>query len=49
MTISVSTTGTLTFSLFPSTSFQVRIGAMDGIFVAYHNTARIYGFQYLPL
>ncbi|CAD6576718.1 MAG: hypothetical protein TREMPRED_001750 [Tremellales sp. Tagirdzhanova-0007] len=30
-------------------SFQVRIGAMDGIFVAYHNTARIYGFQYLPL
>lgn len=22
---------------------------MDGIFVAYHNTARIFGFQYLPL
>lgn len=22
---------------------------MDGIFVAYHNTARIFGFQYIPL
>ena len=30
-------------------SFQARIGNMDGIFVAYHNTARIFGFQYLPL
>ncbi|ORY33724.1 mitochondrial protein Pet127-domain-containing protein [Naematelia encephala] len=30
-------------------SMQVRIGKMDGIFVAYHNTNRIYGFQYLPL
>ncbi|KAG8936249.1 hypothetical protein FRC02_003541 [Tulasnella sp. 418] len=30
-------------------NFQARIGHMDGIFVAYHNTARIFGFQYLPL
>jgi hypothetical protein len=30
-------------------SFQARIGDMDGIFVAYHNTARVFGFQYLPL
>ena len=22
---------------------------MDGIFLAYHNTAKIFGFQYLPL
>lgn len=22
---------------------------MDGIFVAYHNTAKIFGFQYIPL
>lgn len=27
-------------------SFQVRIGGMDGIFVAYHNTAYMFGFQY---
>lgn len=30
-------------------SLQVRMGRMDGIFVAYHNTARIFGFQYIPL
>ena len=30
-------------------SFQARIGNMDGIFLAYHNTAKIFGFQYLPL
>ncbi|KAG9103870.1 hypothetical protein FRC06_007399 [Ceratobasidium sp. 370] len=30
-------------------SFQARIGAMDGVFVLYHNTSRIFGFQYLPL
>ena len=30
-------------------SFQARIGNMDGVFVAYHNTARIFGFQYVPL
>ncbi|KAK2742993.1 hypothetical protein FQN55_007623 [Onygenales sp. PD_40] len=30
-------------------SLQVRIGRMDGIFVAYHNVERIFGFQYVPL
>ncbi|WFD26010.1 hypothetical protein MNAN1_000985 [Malassezia nana] len=30
-------------------NFQVRIGHMDGIFVAYHNTAEIFGFQYISL
>ncbi|KAB8349594.1 hypothetical protein FH972_023618 [Carpinus fangiana] len=30
-------------------SLQVRLGRMDGIFVAYHNIRRIFGFQYLPL
>ena len=30
-------------------TMQVRIGMMDGIFVAYHNTDRIFGFQSLPL
>ncbi|KAG9127472.1 hypothetical protein FRC07_013281 [Ceratobasidium sp. 392] len=30
-------------------SFQARIGAMDGVFVAYHNTSRMFGFQYIPL
>lgn len=30
-------------------SFQARIGNMDGVLVAYHNTARIFGFQYIPL
>ncbi|KAG8715955.1 hypothetical protein FRC08_009993 [Ceratobasidium sp. 394] len=30
-------------------SFQARIGAMDGVFVLYHNTSRIFGFQYVPL
>ncbi|KAL1917937.1 uncharacterized protein VTP21DRAFT_3771 [Calcarisporiella thermophila] len=30
-------------------SLQVRIGSMDGIFVAYHNTAKIFGFQYISL
>ncbi|KAK0536498.1 hypothetical protein OC835_002005 [Tilletia horrida] len=29
--------------------FQARIGNMDGIFVAYHNTKEIFGFQYVPL
>ena len=32
---------------FPS--FQVRIGGMDGVMVAYHNTDRIFGFQYISL
>ncbi|KAL5445513.1 hypothetical protein PMIN06_008052 [Paraphaeosphaeria minitans] len=30
-------------------SLQVRMGRMDGIFVAYHNVERIFGFQYLPI
>jgi hypothetical protein len=30
-------------------SMQVRIGDMDGVMVAYHNTARIFGFQYISL
>ena len=30
-------------------SFQARIGNMDGVLVAYHNTARIFGFQYVSL
>ncbi|KAJ5437296.1 hypothetical protein N7445_005840 [Penicillium cf. griseofulvum] len=30
-------------------SLQVRVGRMDGIFVAYHNVERIFGFQYITL
>jgi hypothetical protein len=30
-------------------SLQARIGNMDGIFLAYHNMVRLFGFQYLPL
>lgn len=30
-------------------SMQVRMGRMDGIFVAYHNVERIFGFQYISL
>lgn len=30
-------------------SLQARMGRMDGIFVAYHNVKRIFGFQYLNL
>jgi hypothetical protein len=30
-------------------SLQARLGRMDGIFVAYHNIARLFGFQYLSL
>jgi hypothetical protein len=30
-------------------SLQVRMGRMDGIFVAYHNIERIFGFQYFSL
>ena len=29
-------------------SFQVRIGKMDGIMVAYHNTREMFGFEYVP-
>lgn len=36
-------------SAFLKYSMQVRMGRMDGIFVAYHNTERIFGFQYIPL
>ncbi|CAE6410294.1 unnamed protein product, partial [Rhizoctonia solani] len=36
-------------SAFLKFSFQARIGAMDGVFVAYHNTSRMFGFQYVPL
>lgn len=30
-------------------SLQVRMGRMDGIFVAFHNIQRIFGFQYIGL
>lgn len=30
-------------------SLQARIGRMDGIFIAYHNIRRMFGFQYVPL
>lgn len=30
-------------------TLQVRMGRMDGIFVAYHNIERIFGFQYFSL
>ncbi|KZS93579.1 Pet127-domain-containing protein [Sistotremastrum niveocremeum HHB9708] len=36
-------------SAFLKFQFQVRIGNMDGIFVAYHNTLKLFGFQYVPL
>ncbi|KAG6856418.1 hypothetical protein H0H87_004637 [Tephrocybe sp. NHM501043] len=36
-------------SAFLKYSFQVRIGDMDGVIVAYHNTARMFGFQYISL
>ncbi|KAF9267511.1 Pet127-domain-containing protein [Marasmius fiardii PR-910] len=36
-------------SAFLKYSFQARIGNMDGVFVAYHNTERMFGFQYVPL
>lgn len=36
-------------SAFLKYSFQVRLGRMDGIMVAYHNTDEIFGFQYIPL
>ncbi|GAA6059785.1 hypothetical protein JCM10212_003680 [Sporobolomyces blumeae] len=36
-------------SAFLKYQFQARIGCMDGILVAYHSTARFYGFQYLPI
>jgi len=36
-------------SAFLKYSFQARIGNMDGILVAHHNTARVFGFRYIPL
>jgi hypothetical protein len=36
-------------SAFMKYSLQVRMGRMDGIFVAFHNTERIFGFQYISL
>ncbi|KAL1895802.1 hypothetical protein Cpir12675_003080 [Ceratocystis pirilliformis] len=36
-------------SAFLKYSLQVRMGLMDGIFVAYHNINRIFGFQYISL
>ncbi|KAL1748055.1 mitochondrial protein Pet127-domain-containing protein [Schizophyllum fasciatum] len=36
-------------SAFLKYSFQARIGNMDGIFCAYHNVARVFGFQYFGL
>ncbi|KAI8968018.1 mitochondrial protein Pet127-domain-containing protein [Mycotypha africana] len=34
-------------SAFLKYTFQVRIGHMDGILVAYHNTQTLFGFQYI--
>jgi Mitochondrial protein Pet127 len=36
-------------SAFLKYSLQVRLGKMDGIFVAFHNVERIFGFQYISL
>ena len=36
-------------SAFLKYSLQVRMGRMDGIFVAFHNTERLFGFQYVPI
>jgi len=36
-------------STFLKYALQVRMGHMDGIFVAYHNTKEMFGFQYIPL
>lgn len=36
-------------SAFLKYSMQVRMGRMDGIFVAFHNIERIFGFQYISL
>ncbi|KAG9245239.1 mitochondrial protein Pet127-domain-containing protein [Calycina marina] len=39
----------MTRAAFLKYSLQVRMGRMDGIFVAFHNTERIFGFQYISL
>jgi hypothetical protein len=36
-------------SVFLKYALQVRIGRMSGAFVTYHNTARVLGFEFVPL
>ncbi|KAH9812764.1 mitochondrial protein Pet127-domain-containing protein [Melampsora americana] len=36
-------------SAFLKYQFQARLGQMDGVFVAYHNTQRVFGFEYVPI
>ncbi|WBW75014.1 mitochondrial RNA 5'-end processing Pet127 [Schizosaccharomyces osmophilus] len=36
-------------SAFLKYSLQARLGRMEGVFVAYHNTCQIFGFQYVSL
>uniref|UniRef100_A0A6B2KZ11 Uncharacterized protein n=1 Tax=Arcella intermedia TaxID=1963864 RepID=A0A6B2KZ11_9EUKA len=36
-------------SAFLKYIIQVKVGRMDGIFVAYHNTLQLFGFEYIPL
>jgi hypothetical protein len=35
-------------SAFLKYNMQVRIGRMNGVFVAFHNTQELFGFEYLP-
>ncbi|KAJ1675827.1 hypothetical protein EV182_000482 [Spiromyces aspiralis] len=35
-------------SAFLKYNLQARIGNMDGVFVTYHNTAKVFGFEYIP-
>lgn len=39
----------MTRAAFLKYYLQARIGCMDGIFVAYHNAARFFGFEYFPI
>jgi hypothetical protein len=39
----------LTRTVLLKYSLQARLGRMDGVFIAYHNIARIFGFQYLNM
>jgi hypothetical protein len=36
-------------SAFLKYGLQARIGNMDGVLVAHHNTSRMFGFRYIPL
>lgn len=36
-------------SLIPKYFFQVKLGNMDGAFVAYHNTCKMFGFEYITI